>query len=307
MEITPKDKIDESYFLEPNTKQFEQIEKTKIQIVQYPGGNELSYSDGEISGIFEKNNNMFLHDSGTFEGSSGSPIVLKGEEKVFAIHKGKLKKDNKNIGIFIKKIIDIIENYKKNGKGRDYYENGKIKYEGNFLDDKYEDKEAKFYYENGDLYIGEFKNGKPNGNGILYSTKYAGKFLDGKYYNGKLYYGNGDYYIGPFKNGKKEGKGKEYYKNGKLKYNGKFEDDKYEDDDGKFYYENGDVYNGQLQKGRIFGKGYKTDNDGKKIKEVNDGPDSEFDILKRNLVLNFLPLGGIFNIKLFHKVIIINI
>lgn len=297
VEITPKDKIDESYFLEPNTKQFEQIEKTKIQIVQYPGGNELSYSDGEISGIFEKNNNIFLHDSGTFNGSSGSPIVLKGEEKVFAIHKGKLKKGNKNIGIFIKKIIDLIENYKKNGKGRDYYENGKIKYEGNFLDDQYEDKEAKFYYENGDLYIGEFKNGIQNGNGILYSTKYEGKYLNGKYSNGKLYYGNGDYYIGPFKNGKKEGKGEEYYKNGKLKYKGKFEDDKYEDDDGKFYYENGEVYTGQFQKGRIFGKGYKTDNDGKKIKEVNDGPDSGFDIFKRNLVLNFLPLGGIFNIN----------
>ena len=116
VEITPKDKIDESYFLEPSTKQFEQIEKTKIQIVQYPGGNELSYSDGEISGIYEKNKNMFLHDSGTFGGSSGSPIVLKGEERIFAIHKGTLKKDHKNIGIFIKKIIDVIENYKKTEK-----------------------------------------------------------------------------------------------------------------------------------------------------------------------------------------------
>ena len=95
----------------------------------------------------------------------------------------------------------------------------------------------------------------------------------------------------------KKGKGKEYYKNGKLKYKGKFKDDKYEDKNAKFYYENGEVYTGQFQKGRIFGKGYKTDNDGKKIKELNDGPDSEFDILKRNLVLNFLPLGDIFNIK----------
>ena len=169
VEITPKDKIDESYFLEPSTKQFEQIEKTKIQIVQNPGGNELSYSDGEISGIYEKNKNMFLHDSGTFGGSYGSPIVLKWEERVFAIHKGTLKKVNKNIGIFIKKIIDVIVNYKKNGKGRDYYKNGKIKYEGNFLDDKYEDKDAKFYYENGDLYIGEFKNGIQKGNGVIYS------------------------------------------------------------------------------------------------------------------------------------------
>ena len=296
LEIIPKDKIDESYFLEPNTKQYEQIEKNKLQIVQYPGGGELSYSNGEISGIYEKNKNMFLHYSGTYRGSSGSPIVLKGEEKVFAIHKGKMKKDNINVAIFIKKIIDKIENYKKNGKGRDYYENGKIKYEGNFVDDKYEDKEAKYYYENGDLYIGEFKDGIMNGNGIIYSTKFEGKFLDGEYSNGKLYYDNGDYYKGPFKNGKKEGKGKEYYKNNKLKYEGKFIDDKYEDDEGKFYYENGEVYTGQFQKGIIYGKGSKTDNYGKKIKEVNDGPDSAFDVFKRNIVLNFLPFGGILNL-----------
>ena len=293
LEIIPKDKIDESYFLEPNTKQFEPKEKAKIQIVQYPGGGELSYSNGEILGNYEKNKNMFLHDSGTFEGSSGSPIVLKGEEKVFAIH----KKDNKNIGIFIKKIIDIIENYKKNGKGRDYYENGKIKYEGNFLDDKYEDMEAKFYNENGDLYIGEFKKGIKNGNGIIYSIKYEGKFLNGEYTNGKLYYDNGDYYIGPFKNGKKEGKGVEYYKNNKLKYKGNFVDDKYEDDKGEFHYENGEVYTGQFQKGMIYGKGCKTDNHGKKIKEVIDGPDTGFDIFKRNLVLNFLHFGEMLNIN----------
>ena len=297
LEIIPIDKIDESYFLEPNTIQFEQIKKKDLQIVQYPGGAELSYSNGEISGIYEKNKNMFLHGSGTTGGSSGSPIVLKGEEKVFAIHRGKLKKDSKNVGIFIKKIIDEIENYKKNGKGREYYENGKIKYEGKFVDDKYEDMEAKFYYENGDLYIGEFKNGIMNGNGIIYSTKYEGKFLNGEYSNGKLYYENGDYYIGPFKKGKKEGEGKEYYKNNKLKYEGKFVDDKYEDVKGKFYYENGEVYEGEFQKGIIFGKGCKTDARGAKIKEVNDGPDSDFDVLKRNIVLNFLPLVGIFNIN----------
>ena len=297
VEIIPKDKIDESYFLEPNSNQIGQIEKTKIQIIQYPGGGELSYSDGEMSGIFEKNGNMFLHDSETYGGSSGSPIVLKGEEKVFAIHRGKLKNAHKNVGIFIKKIIDIMENYKKNGKGREYYKNGKIKYEGNFLDDKYEDKEAKFYYENGDLYIGEFKNGKKKGNGIIYSIKYEGNFLDDKYTNGKLYYDNGEYYVGQFNNGKKEGEGLEYYKNGKLKYKGKFLDDKYEDDTGEFYNENGERYIGQFQKGIIFGKGDKYNNHGQKIKVVEDGPDSGFDIFKRNLVLTFLPFGGMLNIN----------
>ena len=80
------------------------------------------------------------------------------------------------------------------------------------MDDKYEDKDAKFYYENGDLYIGEFKNGIQKWNVVIYSIKYEGKFLDGKYTKGKLYYDNGDYYIGPFKNGKKKEKGRNIIK-----------------------------------------------------------------------------------------------
>ena len=131
---------------------------------------------------------------------------------------------------------------------------------------------------------------------ILVNLK-MGKYLNGKYSNGKLYYGNGDYYIGPFKNGKKEGKGVEYYKNNKFKYIGNFVDDKYEDDKGQFYYENGEVYTGQFQKGIIYGKGIKTDNHGKKTKEVIDGPDTDFDIFKRNLTLFLLPFGQMLNIN----------
>ena len=64
-----------------------------------------------------------------------------------------------NLGIFLDIIIDIISNYKKNGKGKEYYKNGDIKYEGNYEDDKYNG-DGKLTEENGEIYIGEFKNGK---------------------------------------------------------------------------------------------------------------------------------------------------
>ena len=297
VEIIEKDGISNSFFLEPNTRDFQHVDGIDIQIVQYPGGEKLSYSNGKMAGIYPKNINMFYHDSGTEKGSSGSPIVLKGEETVIAIHKGKMKNNEKNVGIFIKSIIDTMGKYKKNGRGIEYYANGKKKYEGNFSNDKYEDIEAKFYYENGDLYIGGFKNGEKNGIGSIYMAKFEGHFLNDEYESGKLYSENREYYNGPFKNGKKEGKGVEYYKDGKIKYEGKFLDGKYEDDNGKYYYETGEIYTGQFKNGKIFGIGNKT-KDNKVIHELKDGPDTEFDIIKRNLVLNLINIGkGIFNIN----------
>ena len=76
---------------------------------------------------------MFFHDSDTENGSSGGPIILQGDDKVLAIHKGYYKgdkeQDKKNIGIFIGIIIDILRDYKRNGKYKDFYENGEVKYE----------------------------------------------------------------------------------------------------------------------------------------------------------------------------------
>jgi len=117
-----------------------------------------------------------------------------------------------------------------------------------------------------------------------------GHFLNDEYESGKLYSENREYYNGPFKNGKKEGKGVEYYKDGKIKYEGKFLDGKYEDDNGKYYYETGEIYTGQFKNGKIFGIGNKT-KDNKVIHELKDGPDTEFDIIKRNLVLNLINIG----------------
>ena len=54
-----------------------------------------------------------------------------------------------------------------NGKGIKYYKNGNIKYEGDFVNDKYEGN-GKYIYEDGEYYIGEWKKGLRNGKGALY-------------------------------------------------------------------------------------------------------------------------------------------
>ena len=53
-----------------------------------------------------------------------------------------------------------MKEYKKNRKFKEFYENGVLKYEGNFKDDEYDDKNGYFYFDNREEYIGEFKGGK---------------------------------------------------------------------------------------------------------------------------------------------------
>ena len=77
-------------------------------------------------------------------------------------------------------------------------------------------------YENGEYYIGQFRNGLRNDKGILYykngNIKYDGEFVDDEFEgNGKYYYENGEYYVGNWYKGSKGGKGKMYYKNRNIK------------------------------------------------------------------------------------------
>ena len=102
-----------NYFLTPNmnySSPFEKYKDKDIQLIQYPLGGNLSYSEGKILTIKE---NMFLHNSSTQEGSSGSPIVFKGEETVIAIHRGATGNHAGNVGIFIKDIVEIMKDFSK--------------------------------------------------------------------------------------------------------------------------------------------------------------------------------------------------
>ena len=127
-----------------------------------------------------------------------------------------LRNSNKNI---IKELINIINNDK--------------------ISDIYEFALDNFYNENGEKYIGDFKNGVKEGKGILYYDK------DDENERSK--------YEGDFKNDKQEGKGTLYFKNGN-KYEGDFKDSKSEGK-GIMYYNNNDRYEGNYKNGKREGKG----------------------------------------------------
>ena len=173
IEIIQKDGIkDKTYFLNPYTdNNYEEFIGKNIQIIQFPDGKKLSKSEQKITERFTKIDYMFYHNASTIEGSSGSPIILKDDDKVLGIHKGGIRGKKKNVGIFIGIILDVIKEYKRNGEGKDYYEDGKIKYEGNFVDDEYDDEKGKFYDESGNKYEGKFTKGKKNGDFSIYDKE----------------------------------------------------------------------------------------------------------------------------------------
>ena len=84
------------------------------------------------------------------------------------------------------KMVNIILDKKglRHGKGIEYYQNGNIKYSGDFVNDNYEGN-GQFFDENGNYYIGQWLNNLPNGKGIEYykngNIKYDGNFVNGKH------------------------------------------------------------------------------------------------------------------------------
>ena len=112
---------------------------------------------------------------------------------------------------------------KRNGKGKEYYDNGNIKYIGEYLNGKRNGK-GKEYYENGLLYFeGEYLNNKKwNGvgydenNNIIYELK-EGNGKIKKYINNVR-----SIFVGEYKNGEKNGKGKAYNKYGELIFEGEY-------------------------------------------------------------------------------------
>ena len=89
------------------------------------------------------------------------------------------------------------------------------------------DGNGKYIWENGEYYIGQYKNGLRNGKGIEYysngNIQYEGDWVNNKPEgNGKYIWENGQYYIGEWKNGLRNGKGTLYYSNGKTETEGNF-------------------------------------------------------------------------------------
>ena len=78
-----------------------------ICIFQYPNGEELSFDKGEIKSI---NNYQIKHLVSTEPDSSGSPILLLNDFKIIGIHQAGKKNKEDNKGIFMKNILNDINN-----------------------------------------------------------------------------------------------------------------------------------------------------------------------------------------------------
>ena len=90
----------------------DKFEDETIYIIQYPEG-ELSVSFGQLRKIKNENEICFEHICNTKEGSSGSPILNKKNNKVIGVHKGAHNNSNKfNVGSFLNEAIkEFIEKY----------------------------------------------------------------------------------------------------------------------------------------------------------------------------------------------------
>ena len=165
----------------------------------------------------------------------------------------------KRIGDIINKMNNIIKENKKNTELI-------INHIRN-LENKIESKFDKLNINNNQelrlsdrKYIGQVINGLPEGNGVMYidgGNIYKGEFKNGKYEGKGIYYYNeepskGDRYEGDFKNGKSEGKGIYYWNDG-MRYEGDWKNDKREGK-GIYYFNNGDRKMGDWLDGKEIGK-----------------------------------------------------
>ena len=240
---------------------YEQYKNKHVFASGYPYGDEIVTCGGSIINI---NNFEFDHNIGTETGSSGSPVVLLSNEKLIGIHKQGNTVKNLNEGTFIGIIIDQLreklknriqtnENITKSVPDK-INNNNNVIFPGNI-----ENKQNRGinYIINEDRYIGDFKDGVPDGKGLHYyrtGEKYEGYFKKGvREGKGVYYYKNGDRYEGDFKNNRIEGKGILYHINGD-KYEGEFKNDKPEGK-GKTTMSNGDWYEGFHKNGIPEGKG----------------------------------------------------
>ena len=103
-----------------------------------------------------------------------------------------------------------------NGYGKFIYDDGDI-YEGDFVNGKREG-QGTYTSKSGKVHIGRFANNQPNGKGKLKypdGENYEGDFVNGKFEGQGTYnFKNGEVYVGQFANGTSNGKGKETYLNG---------------------------------------------------------------------------------------------
>ena len=113
IEILDKDNIKEYFKIDENLIEYsiETYKNKDILILQYPKGNEISFSSGKILGIKD---NKILHNSSTNKGSSGSPIISRySDNSVIGLHYGSDHNNTFNLATNIISIFKDIKNYNK--------------------------------------------------------------------------------------------------------------------------------------------------------------------------------------------------
>ena len=179
---------------------------------------------------------------------------------------------------------------KRNGKGKEYDNNGKLVYEGEFLNGERHGKGKEYNKRGALLFEGEYLNGK-KWNGNVYECDYREKepniykLINGKGFIKEIEPYTGKILEGEYLNGERNGKGKEYfiketknkllfegeYLNGK-RWNGKGYDSdgtiKYELKEGKGYikeynYFGNLIFEGEYSNGERNGEGKEYYQDGK--------------------------------------------
>lgn len=112
-------------------------------------------------------------------------------------------------------------------------------------------------WENGDRYVGKFRDGYIDGRGTIYfrdGTEYSGQWKCNRFHgDGTRRFKNGNVYNGNYVDGKRQGQGKCYFANGDM-YSGDWKDDTIHGF-GRYYYNNGHSFEGMFRNGKRNGRG----------------------------------------------------
>ena len=301
IEIINDDKIPILHYelneLTNDEKNFGMIKEFKDENNSFYQGAILNKDDSEDSDSFSKsiisisnddnknsNNNESNKNSNNNDDNKNSNNNCISDESKCKSNSNK-SKNNTNKNMSGKNSNSIKEQFKKNGLGREYHINlnGKddirYKYIGYFKNNKFHCYGI-LIKENQECYYGEFREGKKNGFGFLFTKQYLykgffhddmkegyGEYLDrekgvnycGNFSNDK-FNGYGYYYkdnkfkfLGTFVNGSTEGLGL-YTWNYQDKYYGHWYDDKM-NGLGIYYYKGGDIFIGNYCDDKKDGKG----------------------------------------------------
>jgi hypothetical protein len=148
--------------------------------------NQPNWPDDNLNDLIETISKILKDLENRFKLDSNHEKILKKNKK----RKEKIG-DGAQVDVFktedlASKILNIFDYVKPTDSNKSvksivqYYDNGKIKYEGEFFDNNYNGI-GTYYYPNGDVYDGGWKNGKKHGKGVYFNHKDL--YIDGFWEN----------------------------------------------------------------------------------------------------------------------------